>query len=450
MNQFIKKSAFLLALPIVILANSCNKASATLLTKVKSVSNPTFGNVDFEVSSNDFVKAGFDYDDLIDVTIKDYDGQGHDATFHTAFVKSFNETGYFAPCLCNYEGTKEYFELNFAIDPLKNISSTFIGKDVEFRVTKKAGYKKKRELVNVSKKLTYEELGGDNSSFANFRDVAISGAVYRTIIPQKLYRGSSPFNFNDNPDDRNKFADDLMKFYDIENEISLSCSLEDINDKYMKYLDDTSLTYEKWTKSYEYNEASKKIEPIGEPKNRVFCSVNLGTDFFNIEKEGVDGCAVRDVLQYMVERINNGGENFKFYIHCNEGKDRTAFLIMLLEALAGVPLKDIVLDYMMTFKNYYNVSVVNNKEKYDTLAELGIYRYLYSILINDPLVNLPKVDWYTFSATETVKDKVNKDPDALRKGAIQYLKKVIKFDQTEDEDKINTLIKWLTGEEQQK
>lgn len=422
-----KKGAFLFLVPLIF-ASSCGLNKATkLMSKVRSVSNPTFGNVDFEISSADFVKAGFNYDDLIDVTIKDYDGRGNNATFNTAFVKSFNETGYFAPCLCNYEGTKEHFELNFAINPIKNISDTLIGKDVEFKIVKRGGYRKRRQLVNVSQKLTYEELAGDNSSFANFRDVAISGAIYEKIVPQRLYRGSSPFNFKDNPDGRHKIADDLMNFYNIDNEISLSCTLEDINDKYMNP-DETPHTYRKWENSYLDNEG--KLDPNAhEDEDKSFYSVNLGTDFFSINKPGVDGDAVKNVFVYMAKRIDKiGNATSKFYFHCNEGKDRTAFMIMLLEALAHVPLKDIVVDYMMTFKNYYNVSVVNNKDKYDSLAELGIYRYLYSILVKNPLVDLNKIDWYTFDAKAKVSEICDKDNDALYQGAANYLEEVIKVD----------------------
>ena len=89
MNQLIKKSALLIALPLAILTASCKGQQKILLSKVRGVSNPTFGNVDFEISSADFVKAGFNYDDLIEVKIKDYDGNGNDAIFNTAFVKSF-------------------------------------------------------------------------------------------------------------------------------------------------------------------------------------------------------------------------------------------------------------------------------------------------------------------------------------------------------------------------
>ena len=44
-----------------------------------------------------------------------------------------------------------------------------------------------------------------------------------------------------------------------------------------------------------------------------------------------------------------------YLIHCNEGKDRTGFVIALLEALMGADADEIAADYMLTFYNYYGL-----------------------------------------------------------------------------------------------
>ena len=61
-----------------------------------------------------------------------------------------------------------------------------------------------------------------------------------------------------------------------------------------------------------------------------------------------------------------------FYIHCTEGKDRTGFVCLLLEALAGASFDEIETDYMKTYDNYYGISKQSDPAKYDALKELRL------------------------------------------------------------------------------
>ena len=45
-----------------------------------------------------------------------------------------------------------------------------------------------------------------------------------------------------------------------------------------------------------------------------------------------------------------------YYISCTEGKDRTGFVCLLLEALAGATFDEIETDYMKTYENYYGIT----------------------------------------------------------------------------------------------
>ena len=45
-----------------------------------------------------------------------------------------------------------------------------------------------------------------------------------------------------------------------------------------------------------------------------------------------------------------------YLVHCTEGKDRTGFVCLLLEALCGASYEEIVDDYMITYDNYYQIS----------------------------------------------------------------------------------------------
>ena len=58
-----------------------------------------------------------------------------------------------------------------------------------------------------------------------------------------------------------------------------------------------------------------------------------------------------------------------YLVHCTEGKDRTGFVCMLLEALCGASYDEIVSDYMITYDNYYQITQSSEKEKYDVIVE---------------------------------------------------------------------------------
>ena len=59
-----------------------------------------------------------------------------------------------------------------------------------------------------------------------------------------------------------------------------------------------------------------------------------------------------------------------YLVHCLEGKDRTGFAIMVLEALLGWNEAQIAADYMQTFTNYYGIEP--GTEKFDLIAEKNI------------------------------------------------------------------------------
>ena len=55
-----------------------------------------------------------------------------------------------------------------------------------------------------------------------------------------------------------------------------------------------------------------------------------------------------------------------YLVHCLEGKDRTGFVIALLEFLMGATYEEAEDDYMITYYNYYGVK--KGDEKYNIIA----------------------------------------------------------------------------------
>ena len=58
-----------------------------------------------------------------------------------------------------------------------------------------------------------------------------------------------------------------------------------------------------------------------------------------------------------------------YLVHCTEGKDRTGFVCMLLEALCGADYEELVRDYMITYDNYFGVTLEKEKSRYDVIVD---------------------------------------------------------------------------------
>lgn len=62
-----------------------------------------------------------------------------------------------------------------------------------------------------------------------------------------------------------------------------------------------------------------------------------------------------------------------------EGKDRTGFVCLLIEALCGATYSELESDYMQTYYNYYKISKDNNKDKYDAIVSLYFNSFLETL-----------------------------------------------------------------------
>ena len=68
-----------------------------------------------------------------------------------------------------------------------------------------------------------------------------------------------------------------------------------------------------------------------------------------------------------------------YLLHCTEGKDRTGFVCMLLEALCGASYQEIVDDYMITYDNYYGITKASDAVRYDVIVESVLDPMLKSV-----------------------------------------------------------------------
>ncbi len=61
-----------------------------------------------------------------------------------------------------------------------------------------------------------------------------------------------------------------------------------------------------------------------------------------------------------------------YYIHCLEGKDRTGYVCMVIEALCGASYEELVEDYFITYHNYYGIE--KGTSKYDLIKRSILMR----------------------------------------------------------------------------
>ena len=80
-----------------------------------------------------------------------------------------------------------------------------------------------------------------------------------------------------------------------------------------------------------------------------------------------------------------------YLIHCTEGKDRTGFVLMLIEALAGANYEEIKDDYMLTYDNYYKINENSDPEKYNVILHRNLDAMIKTV-IGDESVDFTNCD----------------------------------------------------------
>lgn len=169
--------------------------------------------------------------------------------------------------------------------------------------------------------------------FANFRE--LSGGK---IAPGKFYRGASPVNDNRN---RCRYVNKLIE----KNEIAYILNLADSEKTFRSYDEkyDTEFTYA-WDRYLE--------------NNTYF--VEMDFDYTNVDY-------AQWIADGLIDMLDHEGP---YYIHCNEGKDRTGFVCALLEGLVGASYEEMRDDYMLTYHNYYGIDKESDPETYELIEEI--------------------------------------------------------------------------------
>ena len=284
-----------------------------------------FGGVYIDYTIDDFNALGFEYGDSVDVVFSN----GYEAKDLPYYNGYYTQTG--EPLLIAYPG---YDYIKAAVnngDDLYVLAGLKEGDTAEIAVTERGKYKAIQNARDIHYEDVREKFGSDGI-FANFRAVSVTGMKENTV-----YRSASPC---DNQHNRATYTDALMTAAGVNSILDLA----DTEEKIAGYMAKEDFACPGFAALYE----GGHVLPLG-------LNMNFGSDTFRGK-----------IVQGLVWMSEQEGP---YLVHCTEGKDRTGFVCMLLEALAGAPYEEIVRDYMITYDNYYKITKEKDAARYDVIVE---------------------------------------------------------------------------------
>ena len=306
---------------------SCGKAEKPELKSSAVTHETKFGGVYFDKTIEEFNALGFEYGDSVNIAFSN--GKTlEDIPYYNGYYVDIGEAvlvaypGYpYIDAMINY-GDDLYLALELDENCTADITLCERGKYL---------------AVQKARDIQYSDEQGEQSDivFANFRAVNM-GDLKKDV----LYRSASPCNDEHN---RASVTDRLAAEAKIGFMLNLSDNESDILGFIAAETFDSPYFLSLFT--------SGKVAPLG-------LSANFKSESFG-EKlaQGLEAVAQSEgpVL-----------------IHCVEGKDRTGYVLMLLEALCGATYGEIVDDYMLTYDNYYGINKTSDPERYDIIKEKNL------------------------------------------------------------------------------
>lgn len=334
---------------------------------LKTQHETEFGGVYIGMSIEDFNALGFEYGDSVDVVFSN-GYRLEDIPYYNGYYVDAGQ-----PLLIAYPGY-DYIKaaINYGEDLWEEASlqGGILGSKPKFVPLYELGHilehdtakvtlreRGKYKDIQTARDIHYTDIRTDYPSdavFANFRNFRMG-----TIKENILYRSASPC---DNQHNRAPYVDALMKEAGVQFILNLSDNDVKIN-RYMA-MDNFNSPY--FQSLYDKN----KVEAI---------ALNM-----NYQSE--------EFAQMIVQGFNAMAEaEGPYLVHCTEGKDRTGFVCMLIEALAGASYPEIADDYMLTYDNYYKINETKDPERYRLILEQNLDA-MVKYIVGDENVNIKTAD----------------------------------------------------------
>ncbi|MBP5237418.1 MAG: tyrosine-protein phosphatase [Clostridia bacterium] len=306
---------------------SCGKAEKPELKSSAVTHETKFGGVYFDKTIEEFNALGFEYGDSVNIAFSN--GKTlEDIPYYNGYYVDIGEA-----VLVAYPGYPY-------IDAMINYGDDlFVTLELDETCTADITLCERGKYLAVQKArdIQYSDEQGEQSDivFANFRAVNM-GDLKKDV----LYRSASPCNDEHN---RASVTDRLA----AEAKIGFMLNLSDNESDILGFIAADTFDSPYFLSLF----TSGKVAPLG-------LSANFKSESFG-EKlaQGLEAVAQSEgpVL-----------------IHCVEGKDRTGYVLMLLEALCGASYGEIVDDYMLTYDNYYGINKTSDPERYDIIKEKNL------------------------------------------------------------------------------
>ena len=334
-----KKITVLLALilPLTVIT-ACNVKSNVRNLTIEHETE--FGGIYIHKTIDEFNRAGFAFGDSVNVYFSN-GYQLNDLPYYNGYYVDAGEK-----LLVGYPGYP-YIKvtINYGDDIWETAEVEF---DEDTRATIALNEKGKYKAIQEASDIHYydeRERYDSDVEFANYRNMAVGN-----MKEGMVYRSASPC---DNKHNRASYVDSLMAKDQIKYILNLADTKEKI-DGYIARSDFNSPYFlslyqnEKFFLSFSNDE---QVQPLA--LNMNYTSV----DFANKVVAGFNSMI---------------GKEGPFLIHCLEGKDRTGFVCIVLEALLGASYQEIVDDYMLTYKNYYGITTTEQAEKYKIIKTRNV------------------------------------------------------------------------------
>lgn len=333
------------------------------------------GGAYIHITISDFLDLGFQFGDSVMVAFSN----GYvleDIPFYNGYYVMAEE-----PLLVGYPGYP-YIKAVFNSD--KDLWDTAsLDESVTATVTlnEKGKYLAVMEERSLDQ-VTSREAFDSDEIFANFRSLK-GGRLKENYI----YRGSSPI---DNTYERASYAESLMEKAGIRLILNLSDSEKSLHehiaaagspvDYYIRLYEEGRVLLPRLTISYSSDEMKKKTA---------------------------------DLLKTM--------STFEgpYFMHCALGKDRTGFISLLLEMLAGAQYQEMLDDYMLSYESFYRVTKISDPQKYDMIQN-EYFNTLVRQIVKDENVDPENADLVPYAEQYLRSGGMSEaDLDALRTAVMQ-------------------------------
>ena len=305
--------------------SGCGKAKAKDLADCAVIHEPEFGGVYITATIEDFNALGYQYGDSVDIAFSN----GYTLTDQPYYNGYYTENG--ESLLVAYPGY-DYIKAGINNgDDLWVIAGLTEADTATVTLHERGKYLDIQNARDIHYTDAREDYDSDEI-FANFRAVSVTGVKKNT-----LYRSASPC---DNQHNRATFVNDLIEAAGVQCILNLA----DDDEKIAGYLADDSFDTPYFRALYE----AGNVIPI---------ALNMNFASADFQQKLTNG---------LIDLTEHEGP---YLVHCTEGKDRTGFVCLLLEALCGASYEEIVADYMITYDNYYGITKETDAARYDVIVE---------------------------------------------------------------------------------